>query len=648
MELFSLLAKLTLDSSEYDKQLDEAKKDAEGFDDIQPVLELDNHDFNDNIEESKTLGDTFGSEMESVFKGIKSALTVTGIVGAISGIVNGLKEAVNMTAETADGIDKGSKRLNISTQNYQAWDHALKQSGASINDLQKGILMMNNYLNGEKSDAMSEAFEKLKINADEAGLSTEDLVEKTLLALAGFEGTNDERGFLVNALFGRGGTSLNALLDEGEEGVKSLLNEAEGLGLIMSEDEIKNAVAYGDAVANLNAELDAIRTAFVADIIPVLKDATEWLTQLLQTFNPRMRENSLVETFKKIDEQTLSSIQNLEEKEAKAKAIIDKLAEMGDYWTLDNNGKKTFDALASELIELYPQLDQVIETNKNAIYDNKEAIEANIAAWTELEKQRTLDENIAEKRTEVAKKYADALDKEIEAELKDTDAKAKQAHAIEQMNEVLAKNEELRTAVEGRFGTTTVDESNAAEVFRFAEEFGLPMGTEAVEEYNKAQREAEKLRQEAQQMTEEADKAQEDLTKYAEALAEKMGLNTKNTKEAEQAAIQYTAALNGIPDRVVTKFIQEEERAFAHAIGSAYIPYDNYPALLHRGEKVLTATEARQEAKQVDLSGLEDRIIKAIREGMDGAEVNSYIDGDLVTAKVSKNLAGQLADRRYV
>jgi phage tape measure protein len=34
-------------------------------------------------------------------------------------------------------------------------------------------------------------------------------------------------------------------------------------------------------------------------------------------------------------------------------------------------------------------------------------------------------------------------------------------------------------------------------------------------------------------------------------------------------------------------------------MGIDYVPYDNFPALLHEGEKVLTAGEARQEKNGV-------------------------------------------------
>ena len=655
MELFSLLAKLTLDSKEFDQEIDNAKRSAESLDDITTSLEIDNSDFDKGLADSENLGTSFKENIGSTFGELKSIITASGVALAIGGIVNSIKEAVNLTAQTADGIDKGSKRLNISTKNYQAWNHALEQSGASITDLQKGILLMNTYLNGEKSDEMTEAFKKLKINVDEAGTSTENLVEKTLMALAGFEGTKDERGLLVTTLFGKGGTNLNAFLDEGEQGVKKLLGEADQLGLIMGDDEIKNAVAYGDAVANLNKEIQAIKTAFVADIIPVLKDATEWLTSLLQTFNPRARENALVETFKQIDKETLSSIESLTEKEAKAQAIIDKLAEMGDYWTLDDNGKKTFDTLADELIKLYPELDKVINTNKKAIADNKDEILKNIDAWTKLEKQRLLDQNVADKRTAVAEKYAKALDKEIEAELKEAEATAKQQTAIDKMNEALSdpKNADMREAFFSQTGFDTVTAENftkAAELFGSFQyqSYGVKG---KVDEWRSLNEQAESLRKKSEEMTKEADNAQVSLTEYSEKLAEKIGLTDKDVKQAEDDVTALNKALLGLPEEVNTRVSITPDwvvGAAPKAIGDAYIPYDNYPALLHRGEKVLTARQARQESSNVDLSGLEDRIIAAIQKGMENAQVNSYLDGDDITDRVSRNLANQLADRRYV
>ena len=65
MELFNLLAKLTLDSSEYEKGLDSAEKAADSFESPPTQkLGLDTTEFSEGITESQGLGKTFGSESQ--------------------------------------------------------------------------------------------------------------------------------------------------------------------------------------------------------------------------------------------------------------------------------------------------------------------------------------------------------------------------------------------------------------------------------------------------------------------------------------------------------------------------------------------------------------------------------------------------------
>jgi hypothetical protein len=90
---------------------------------------------------------------------------------------------------------------------------------------------------------------------------------------------------------------------------------------------------------------------------------------------------------------------------------------------------------------------------------------------------------------------------------------------------------------------------------------------------------------------------------------------------------------------------------FKQAKGDWIVPYDDYPSLLHRGEMVLTASQARQlrggGGGEIDYTHLGQVVADAIRSGMDGVTVDSYLDGRLITEAVSREMAAQMSARRF-
>src|SRR5690606_9213263 len=108
--------------------------------------------------------------------------------------------------------------------------------------------------------------------------TTEDLLDASLKALADYEGT--DRDYIAQALFGRGGTKLNAMFDGTSKDIEDLKKQAHELGMVMSEEEIANAAAYNDAVTNMNQSITAFKTAIVQDIIPGLTDAANLVAKI--------------------------------------------------------------------------------------------------------------------------------------------------------------------------------------------------------------------------------------------------------------------------------------------------------------------------------------------------------------------------------
>ena len=88
-----------------------------------------------------------------------------------------------------------------------------------------------------------------------------------------------------------------------------------------------------------------------------------------------------------------------------------------------------------------------------------------------------------------------------------------------------------------------------------------------------------------------------------ESFMENLGINGQTTATNTEAIKNLTTAVNdnkkaiensstsrGIKFNPFSNFSMP--KLFSHAVGNDFVPYDNYTALLHRGEMVLTATEA--------------------------------------------------------
>ena len=175
---------------------------------------------------------------------------------------------------------------------------------------------------------------------------------------------------------------------------------------------------------------------------------------------------------------------------------------------------------------------------------------------------------------------------------------------------------------------------------------------EALGQYHQLTQEAEQLREKADKYDQEVADAKKDFEDWSAAADELFLDMSSRTQAATEEVNKFHRALLDLPSNVSVDVGMNSGgvRMFKHAKGADIVPWDNYPALLHRDEMVLTASQARRYREGdsgVDLSGLRSEIVAAIREGMEDATVNSYLDGRSITDEVSRRLAAEVAGRRF-
>ena len=174
----------------------------------------------------------------------------------------------------------------------------------------------------------------------------------------------------------------------------------------------------------------------------------------------------------------------------------------------------------------------------------------------------------------------------------------------------------------------------------------------ATAEYEYALSVADGATAKAEEYREQVEEAQKEFDVWLESAWSLFAGSKEEAEEAKKKVEELDSALYDLPERVTIDVTANPLMSgFPKAKGDWNVPYDNYPAILHRGEAVLTSSEARRyrdgESGALDTSTLSAVIAEAIRTGMAGATVEAYMDGKRVTDQVNRRNTNDLSSRRY-
>ena len=223
MNLFNLIAKITLDDKDYKKGIKSAEKS----------------------------GKSFGQSLTNGLKvaGKAMAALYTGTVAVASAIAKLTLSAANY----GDEIAKESQKLNMSTEGYQKWSTMLEMAGTSIDSMSMGMKTFTGILD-EASKGNADALltlQKLGLGYEDfAGLSVEDSLKKVVEQFQRME-QGAEKTQLAVDLFGRSGQELLPLLNQEVGSIDELFKSYEELGLILSDDVIRASEDLDDQLSLL-------------------------------------------------------------------------------------------------------------------------------------------------------------------------------------------------------------------------------------------------------------------------------------------------------------------------------------------------------------------------------------------------------------
>ena len=231
------------------------------------------------------------SALGSVTKTLKSLKNAASLMLAVQGtksifggissigktIKDGLKREFDFVADFAsagDKIAKTSRLVGLSVKDYQAFSSAAKHSGMSVEEMDSALKKFNVELGKAKSGDKNalKMFDAILGGKKLSGFkdSTEILKEiangYTKLASA------EQKAFVTQSLFGRGGAQMSELLSGGGKGIEKAIADFENTGGGFTEEGTKNAEKFNDTLQEMSETINSLKISVAEDLFPTFSE----------------------------------------------------------------------------------------------------------------------------------------------------------------------------------------------------------------------------------------------------------------------------------------------------------------------------------------------------------------------------------------
>lgn len=221
----------------------------------------------------------FAAESKKVAENTKMVSAAAGGLG-LAMIGNAYK-----SAQAADELNTLSRNLGISVEELQKMQYASDLVDVSVDQMAGSMSKLTKQMGSNAA-----VFETLGINIYNADGSMRDATEVWYESLEALSQVENEtlRDQLAMELFGKSAMDLSGIIDDGGAGLKAYGQEAEDLGLILSQDDVDAANKFNDAIDKLKATAGAsfmeMGASLAEELTPALEKIVEIATQLFQWF----------------------------------------------------------------------------------------------------------------------------------------------------------------------------------------------------------------------------------------------------------------------------------------------------------------------------------------------------------------------------
>ena len=243
------------------------------------------------LRKAKSAAQDFGGVLSQQLKNAGQSMQdlsdkTRGLSTAAAGLAAGMLGMAYNAGTTADDLLTMSRNTGISVEELQKMQYASDLVDVSMDQMTGSLSKLT-----KQMASGNDAFDTLGVSITDENGNMRDAVDvwyDSLAALSQVE-NETERDQLAMELFGKSAMDMSGIVDDGGEALRNLGQEAEDMGLILSEDAVGAAGEFNDAIDKLkNQTAQAFFEAGAAlaeSLIPMLEELAETVTTVIMWFS---------------------------------------------------------------------------------------------------------------------------------------------------------------------------------------------------------------------------------------------------------------------------------------------------------------------------------------------------------------------------
>lgn len=247
-----------------------------------------------------------------------TAAAVTGVAAVVAVVIKLEQKLMDVTKETAAAakeLEALSLQTGVSTTDLQAFQYAEDFIGVSSDQLADSLkdltTKMADAANGNEETAAK--FDQLGVSIYDAQGNLRSSYDVFLDVIDGLgEMSNQaERDALAMGLINESAQKLNPLIEQGSASLKKYADEAENVGYILSNDQLKALTAVDEAQNRLLKSQEAVSKQISAEYAPYMSDALNQTRELIEKVGTALVDSGAVEAFGSILDSAVSLLEPL-------------------------------------------------------------------------------------------------------------------------------------------------------------------------------------------------------------------------------------------------------------------------------------------------------------------------------------------------